>query len=408
MALTASSVAGCHGSSSPAGPAVSSGLTLPPLPDHGGRVVSDMKVVPVFFAGDTEQANMEGFLNRLAAHTSQGMQAWFNAVQEMKALNTMTIQPSVVLNEAAPVSLSDADVRQFIRDHIFSGALPAYTDNNSIYVLYLPLSTRSTLGAFGGCADYVGYHNHMGHFLPESAPIPDGGTPSNDAGVVSDMLYSVILRCPATGWTEKDIMTSVTSHELAEAATDPDLDAWTLDLFHVLDEGEDGDMCAWQPATDPATTTDPAQYVFQRIWSNQADLNGLDPCAPQPASGDYVNAVPIPEAAIATPGGVAHFDVHLVPGVNSPKGGGTKVDAWTNVSFFQQTSNGLQPHQDILSACEISGQPCHAAGDVISYDVPIPAGLKPGFYWVDLFTLTGTLASPTEQWHSFAGIQVQP
>jgi hypothetical protein len=123
-------------------------------------------------------------------------------------------------------------------------------------------------------------------------------------------------------------MTSTTTHELAEAATDPlfltspayaavdDAHAFWMEL---TGGGEVGDLCEQDLVTPPDVG-----YAVQRIWSNAAASAGHDPCVPAVAPAYFNVAADAPDAffdpyAGTTVEGVAiqphqsrTIDVHLV------------------------------------------------------------------------------------------------
>ena len=91
-------------------------------------------------------------------------------------------------------------------------------------------------------------------------------------------------------------MTAAASHEIAEASTDPFLDAYvSTDSAHrywatLFGGGEVGDMCAQNLGSFVKFPELP--YVVQRIWSNKAALAGTDPCTPVPTGDVYFNTIP--------------------------------------------------------------------------------------------------------------------
>jgi hypothetical protein len=126
------------------------------------------------------------------------------------------------------------------------------------------------MGGGTSCNDFYGYHGDF-----------QLGTSSQY------VTYSVVARCPPfPGASAIDSLTSIASHELVEAATDPlaidnpaylspdtDHEAWGIPAG-----GEVGDMCEgygnvfYTPADVP--------YLVQRTWSNKAAAAGSDPCQP--------------------------------------------------------------------------------------------------------------------------------
>jgi hypothetical protein len=125
-------------------------------------------------------------------------------------------------------SLSDANIQTIVSDAITSGRLPK--DTNAVYFVLTSADVNATSGF---CTQYCGWHTH--------------GTISG-----SDIKYAFIGnpdRCPSActngtaspnGNAGADGMASIISHELEEATTDPDLNAW-----YDSRGAENADKCAW-------------------------------------------------------------------------------------------------------------------------------------------------------------------
>jgi hypothetical protein len=94
-----------------------------------------------------------------------------------------------------------------------------------------------------------------------------------------------------------DSLTTATSHEFVEAATDPypfTNGAWqSVDdphfIWALMPGGELGDMCEYVAAAPQRIV---GQYVVQRTWSNKSAAAGHDPCVPVTAN-PYMSAAPV-------------------------------------------------------------------------------------------------------------------
>jgi hypothetical protein len=124
-------------------------------------------------------------------------------------------------------ALTDTNIQQIVSAAITGGKLPL--DSNGIYLVLTSADVNATSGF---CTQYCGWHTH--------------GTIS---GV--DVKYSFVGnpdRCPAScsmqtapnGNAGADGMASIIAHELEEAASDPDLNAW-----YDVKGYENADKCAW-------------------------------------------------------------------------------------------------------------------------------------------------------------------
>jgi hypothetical protein len=156
-------------------------------------------------------------------------------------------------------SLTDAEVQSIIRDALVSGHLPYDTSG-----VYFVLTSAEVTASSGFCTQYCGWHTH---------------------GTINgfDIKYSFVGnpdRCPTAceaqstgpnGNAGADGMASIISHELEEAVSDPDLNAW-----YDRRGAENADKCAWTFGTTFTTgngalanmTLGGRNYLIQRNWVN--------------------------------------------------------------------------------------------------------------------------------------------
>jgi hypothetical protein len=125
-------------------------------------------------------------------------------------------------------SLSDAQIQAVVSSAISSGRLPK--DSTGVYFV---LTSADVTATSGFCTQYCGWHTH--------------GTIGG-----SDIKYAFVGnpdRCPTgceqqttspNGNAGADGMVSIIAHELEEAVTDPDLNAW-----YDTRGQENADKCAW-------------------------------------------------------------------------------------------------------------------------------------------------------------------
>ena len=139
-------------------------------------------------------------------------------------------------------SVSDTAIQHMLQQHIASHpAVPPPTPN-TLYFIYLPLGVRVVQGGSASCQAFCGYHND-----------------------VSGQIYYAVMPYPGCagctgGLTTLEALTSISSHELCEAITDPiPGQGWYDDT-----NGEIGDICAWK-------TKKVGDYTVQQEWSNRAN-----------------------------------------------------------------------------------------------------------------------------------------
>jgi hypothetical protein len=147
----------------------------------------------------------------------------------------------VLPRAAAPTSIDDAEIQSRLNAAITAGTMPTKTAQ-SLYMVFVQAGVTVTMQGQASCSAFCGYHNDDGTGLYYGViPYPD------------------CLGCTGT-LAPFDALTSVTTHELAEAVTDPvGGTGWYDDA-----NGEIGDICAWQ-------TYNLNGYVVQREWSNAAN-----------------------------------------------------------------------------------------------------------------------------------------
>jgi Phosphate-induced protein 1 conserved region len=156
-------------------------------------------------------------------------------------------------------SLSDAGVQAVVSSATSSGRLPK--DTNGVYFVLTSADVNETSGF---CTQYCGWHT--------SGTI--GG---------SDIKYSFVGnpdRCPSACEQQTtspnnnagaDGMASIIAHELEEAVTDPDLNAW-----YDSRGQENADKCAWTFGTTYRVSNGSfanmklggMDYLIQRNWVN--------------------------------------------------------------------------------------------------------------------------------------------
>jgi hypothetical protein len=242
--------------------------TAPQVHDYGGPVLTQPDVVPVFFANDALQPEIEAFLSSLS-----GSAYWARTTSEY-GVGPLASSASVVTSDEPPATATAADIEQWL-------VRQPFVSPDRLYVIFYPAKT--TIVNDDGeisCARFAGYHGEA-HTA--------NGTP---------IVYAVMPRCAAFGQLRGlDAVTAPLSHELVEASTDPlirtkpayaAVDAAHM-VWNVMPLGEVGDLCSYDPRNFDRLV---GSFMVQRTWSNASASAGHDPCVPAPA-GPYLRAVPI-------------------------------------------------------------------------------------------------------------------
>lgn len=238
---------------------------------RGGPVMtSDVTVYYIWYGnwtGNSAKTILTDFANTIGGSPYFNINTTYYAgdVNKTKVRNTAT-SPRLYGVQAAvetgyKTALSDLDIQNVVASHINDNLLPK--DPNGVYFV---LTSADVTATSGFCTKYCGWHTH--------ATI--GGT---------DIKYSFVGnpdRCPSACAAQTsspndnpgaDGMASIVAHELEEAVTDPDLNAWYDNRGY-----ENADKCAWTFGTTyPAPNGNGSKanmkigtrdYLIQRNWVN--------------------------------------------------------------------------------------------------------------------------------------------
>lgn len=215
-----------------AAPTAGTTAALSPISNHGGPVMSGTVNVYLIWYGNWNQNNgsdtpagqalVRTFLTNVGGSPYYNINTTYPGVTGSVALVGETTDTST------STRLSDSGVKNVVSNAISSNRLPL--DTNGVYFV---LTSSNVSESSGFCSRYCGWHTH---------------------GTISglDVKYSFVgnaNRCLSgcaaqtvspNGNAGVDGMISVIAHELEEAATDPDLNAWYDSSGY-----ENADKCAW-------------------------------------------------------------------------------------------------------------------------------------------------------------------
>ena len=157
-------------------------------------------------------------------------------------------------------SLADADIQTIVSNAISGGSLPK--DTNAVYFVLTSSDVKETSG-FG--SQYCGWHTHgtIGGSDIKYSFVGDATTQAPSGCIAVTASNSPNNNIGADG------MISVIYHELSEAVSDPDLNAWYDRRGY-----ENADKCAWKFGTTQTNAgtwnvqfgTD--HYLVQQNWVN--------------------------------------------------------------------------------------------------------------------------------------------
>jgi hypothetical protein len=224
-------------------------------------------------------------------------------------------------------SLSDGNIWTLVYNQLHSGALPV--DPNGVYFVLTAPHVAETSGFL---TEYCGWHTYN-YYGSNNTPIKYAfvGNAAANLGACAAQSTS------PNGDPAADGMVSVIAHELEEAATDPQLNAW-----YDSNGQEVGDKCAWTFGTLYSASGAWANmeigtrnYLIQRNWVN--------------ASGGY--------CALTYGGATPSFTIAAAPGSQT-------VVAGQTTGNYTMTATGANGWSGTATYSVTGGLPAGAAAHV--------------------------------------------
>jgi hypothetical protein len=229
---------------------------------HGGPVIlGTTNVYYIWYgnwSGNSATTILPNFATGLSASPYFNINTTYFDGSGIHVTNSVHFGGSTTDSYSQGTSLSDAQIQTVVSSAI-AGSLPK--DTNGVYFV---LTSADVTASSGFCTQYCGWHTH--------------GTIAG-----SDIKYSFVGnpdRCPSAceaqttspnGNAGADGMASIIAHELEEAVTDPDLNAW-----YDTRGRENADKCAWTFGAESTAsngskynvTLGSRQYLIQQNWVN--------------------------------------------------------------------------------------------------------------------------------------------
>ncbi len=228
---------------------VIAGAPTPNLTYHGGPVIHAVQVIPIYWGAFWAQPNgvalstqVNAFFDSVLVGSYLEMLREYSSPSTTIGLGNRLPSHTISGNEpgvatAAGRKVTDPQIQTAISGWIAANTVPAPTAN-TLYFVYLPPNCVSISGNQQSCTNFCGYHNHFG----------------------ANTYYAVepFITCGGCNFGSiLESLTKVSSHELAEAITDPALSAW----FDPISGSENGDICN-------SKTASLGGFLVQPEWSN--------------------------------------------------------------------------------------------------------------------------------------------
>ncbi len=219
-------------------------LTTARLTYRGGPLLSAVEVFTVFWgsAWQGPQAKVMEKINEFFKYLvcSPLLDQMAEYATHSTSIRHGSVTGTVAVSKSEPdATVLDSALQAQLQAWIEDGTVSKPTAN-SLFFLYLPPGVTVDLRGRQSCSGFCGYHGSIaGKIFYAVMPFPD-------------------CRGCVGGLEVVDALTSVSSHELCEAITDPIPGrGWYDDA-----NGEIGDICAWQ-------TKKLEGWTVQLEWSNQ-------------------------------------------------------------------------------------------------------------------------------------------
>ena len=230
---------------------------------HGGSLLTAGPAAYVIWygnwSGNTTQNLVSAFFGGVGGSPYFNINTTYYNGSNVHVTNAVQLAGSATDSYSHGTALSDAGVQAVVSGAISSGKLPS--DANGVYFVLTSADVSETSGFL---TQYCGWHTH-GTIGTTDIKYAFVGDASANLSACSGQSVS------PNGNVAGDAMISVIAHELEEATTDPDLNAW-----YDTRGQENADKCAWTFGTSTTLpsgakynmTLGGTRFYIQRNWVN--------------------------------------------------------------------------------------------------------------------------------------------
>jgi hypothetical protein len=228
---------------------------------YGGPVIKNVNVVPVYWnANVANQASINSFYSAVTTGQYMTFLSQYSTTSPAQTIGNGSRGTPFVDNQTA-TAVTDAQVQARLNALFTAGTLPA-PNNNNLYMVHFPAGVQITdSGGSKSCVTFCAYH---GTYVRNSQNVYYGIIPDlGSGGCQSGCGTSTVI----------NNTTSVSSHEFAEAVTDPAVGLATVYgpplAWYNATYGEIGDICNGQQSS--AVLADGKTYTVQKEFSNKTN-----------------------------------------------------------------------------------------------------------------------------------------
>jgi len=229
---------------------------------HGGPVMTSQNAIYYIWygnwSGNSATTILTDFANNIGGSPYYNINTTYYDGSNTHVQNNVLYGGSRTVAYPYGTSLTDSNIQSIVADAINAG-LPLDTD-----AVYFVLTSADVTASSGFCTQYCGWHTHG---TIQGADIKYSFVGNPDRCISSCAAQST----GPNGNAGADGMASIIAHELEEAVSDPDLNAWYDRRGY-----ENADKCAWTFGTT-YTTSNGAKanmklgtrdYLIQQNWVN--------------------------------------------------------------------------------------------------------------------------------------------
>jgi hypothetical protein len=229
---------------------------------HGGPLLtSGPRVYVIWYgswSGDSATTVLPTLLGNIGGSPYFGINSTYTNAAGVHVTNAVTLAGQTTdAYSQGHTNLSDAQINAIVGHAISTGALPK--DTGGVYFVL----TSADVTKSGFLTQYCGWHTHA-TIAGSDVKYAFVGDPGSNAACA-------IQTTSPNGNPGADAMASVVAHELEEATTDPDLNAWYDQRGY-----ENADKCAWTFGTTYTVANGSKanmkigglDFLIQRNWVN--------------------------------------------------------------------------------------------------------------------------------------------
>lgn len=342
---------------------------------QGGALLTNVEAQAVYLGSDW---NTSSPLKTQAQSTDQFLSTLVNGpymdmlTNAGYGVNRGTASAGAVdnINISKSVALTDTQIRSDLETMISKGQVQA-PDANRLYMVYVEPGVEVKMGSATSTNSFLGYHGAFGYGnnAIHYAVMPAPGTPNPTPG--SQGFGSTF-----------DELTSIASHELAEAVTDPNVNYSTLGWYDYQLSGEIADLTR-QTAT--ISGANGVQYVVQDVVDQNDQVISPSTSQPAPTPTPTPTPAPTPSPSLTAPNltasavstTVAQLDWNSVSGAQGynvywVNGGQNVLLGTVSASATSVQVTGLTPGATASFVVEAFNSTSVADSSVASVTMPVP------------------------------------